>query len=358
MNDEMRLARVDLGPGWIDLGYGEPVIVKEILRKYITLDNSKLDLLNAVYQPPKGNKDLIDLLEKKYKTDVVVTNGAKHGVAAVMYALKKLGYSDCAIPTPYWVSHKALITEAGLKFATLNDECSGRAVMITSPNNPDGKEGTKAQFKMLTKEAKKDGCILIHDAAYYTPIYMANPKETGPVGDVQIYSFSKMWGLSGIRIGYVVVHNKELLPYVIEYVEHSCSGVSTASQAVAFAVESHFRDFPKLRKDFEKECRKAIAASRKALMKIDPSVLKVLPCTSNSMFAWCEVGPKLDYKAAKVNMMPGEIFGGPSNMVRLNLAVNSDLISTAVDRLNEIGQNYDIQERSNVVCEADAGDPR
>jgi len=44
--------------------------------------------------------------------------------------------------------------------------------------------------------------------------------------------------------------------------------------------------------------------------------------------------------------MPGDIFGGDSTMVRLNLAVNSDLISNAVDRLNNAGKKYDLKNSS------------
>jgi aspartate aminotransferase len=336
-NAEMKLARVDLGPGWIDLGYGEPITVLQALRAVLPAHTmpSGLELLNAPYQPPQGNKDLVALLENKYKARVVITNGAKQGIAAVMYAVKQLGHKSCVIPKPYWVSTPGLITSSGLTVEFLDKpEIKSSAIMITSPNNPDGKEVSKANLESLALEAKQDGVMFIHDAAYHTPIYMGNPDELFSGGDAQVYSFAKMYGLSGLRVGYVVLHNEALLSGVTEFVEKSCSGVSTASQQVALAVERFFTDNPGSRSGFEFLARSLIIQSRKELERLRPEVLEVVPCSSNSMFAWCKVGPELDWKNAKVNILSGEPFGAPG-YVRLNLAVNSDLIHTAIDRLNQ-----------------------
>lgn len=347
-NNEMRLARVDYGPGWIDLGYGEPVVVRDILMDYINksgymlfLPTGKELMANAQYQPPQGYKPLVDLLEKKYDAKVVITNGAKHGLAAVLHALSVAGHRATMIHSPYWTSTPTLITNAGLTVQIVDKKGPDVPVssfIVTSPNNPDGKELTKKQMIQLTKDAKKDNVKLIHDAAYYTPIYMENPKATTKVGDVQVYSFSKMWGMSGLRIGYVVVHNEALLPSIVEYVEQSCSGVSTASQQLAFNIENYFMQEDRIRKEFEERARQAIADSRKELMKVSREVLIPETCASNSMFAWCKAGPKLNAKAAKVNLLPGDIFGKPG-MVRINLAINSDLIKTAIERLNNTGGN-------------------
>lgn len=335
MNDEMRLARVDLGPGWIDLGYGEPVVIQQLLKKHFkpAVFPDQAELLHSPYQPPKGMSELTDILEKKYGAPVVVTNGGKQGISATMYALSKVGHKSCAIPTPYWVSIPQLIQDVGLTVEYVGQgDTKSSAIMITTPNNPDGKELTASTLVELETDAKNSKIALIHDAAYYTPIY-ANDQCSAKFGDAQIYSFSKMYGLSGLRLGYVVVHNPELLPGVLGYVERSTSGVSTASQDIAVAVETWVRDNPQAYATFVSECREAISKSRAELLNLDPQVLSLEPCTSNSMFAWLRVGPKLDNLNARVNILSGDIFGKPGFM-RMNIAMNSDLIKTAVDRLN------------------------
>lgn len=336
MNDEMRLARMDLGDGWIDLGYGEPVVVQEIFHRHFK-GVLPTNLLRSQYQPPKGNDGLVAVLEKKYGATVVVTNGAKHGISAVMYALKKLGHKRCMIHSPYWVSTPGLIKDQGLGVDIVNKDSADNpptAFMITSPNNPDGDELPKEELEQLTEDAKADDVMLIHDAAYYTPIYMKDPNSATKVGAAQIYSFAKMYGLSGLRVGYVVVHDARLLPGIVEFVERSSSGVSTASQQLALAIEQYFERFPHKRQGFESEARAALMASRKELEALDPEVLSLKPCRSNSMFAWCAVGPKFNAEAVKVNVIAGDSFGRPG-MVRINLAVKSDLIKAAVERLNK-----------------------
>lgn len=334
---ELTLARVDLGAGWIDLGYGEPLIIREILRKHLPIKclPNKSDLFDAPYLPPKGHKDLVALLEAKYGAKVVVTSGAKQGIAAVMYALKNKGHKACVIPSPYWTSTPGLIKTQGLNVEILNkDEVTANAIMITSPNNPDGKELMGNELLSLAADAKAQGVTFIHDAAYYSPIYKSDPTELLSVGDVQIYSFAKQYGLAGIRVGYVVLHDETLVADVAEFVEKSCSGVSGASQLIALAVETHFRDDPASLDAFHNECRNAIKESRRALEGVRPDVMQVETCTSNSMFAWGKAGPALDYKAAKVNVIHGDSFGKPG-YIRLNLSVNSDLILEAIERLNK-----------------------
>ncbi|MEM4726291.1 MAG: hypothetical protein QXG63_05065, partial [Nitrososphaerales archaeon] len=67
---------------------------------------------------------------------------------------------------------------------------------------------------------------------------------------------------------------------------------------------------------------------------LQPDVLVPEPCESNSMFAWCKVGPRLNNKAAKVHMLPGKIFGQPGYM-RLNIAYPVDVVADAIKRLND-----------------------
>jgi bifunctional pyridoxal-dependent enzyme with beta-cystathionase and maltose regulon repressor activities len=69
------------------------------------------------------------------------------------------------------------------------------------------------------------------------------------------------------------------------------------------------------------------------MRNLNPEYLELTENNSNSMFAWCKIGPKLDAVRAKVNIVDGSSFGKPG-YARLNMAVNSDIIKNAVDRLN------------------------
>jgi bifunctional pyridoxal-dependent enzyme with beta-cystathionase and maltose regulon repressor activities len=70
------------------------------------------------------------------------------------------------------------------------------------------------------------------------------------------------------------------------------------------------------------------------MTQLDPEILEVEWPKSNSMFGWAKKGPKFNAAAVKVNMIDGEMFGKPG-YVRFNLAVDPDLIKTAIERLNK-----------------------
>lgn len=335
-NYELKLARVDLGKGWIDLGYGEPLSVRNVFIKHTMLDlnmPSKAELLDSEYQPPKGLPKLVSLLEQKYAHTVVICNGARHGIAAVMYAIKKQGHNECFMHSPYWTATPNILKSQGLnvRFVDLASE-NNHPFLLTSPNNPDGLEISKDELVKKTQKAANNNLIFIHDAAYYTPIY-SNEDVSEVHADVTIFSFAKMWGLSGLRVGYLVIKNQSLLQGITEYIEQTSSGVSTASQQIAYEVEKFFKENPEKLVPFYRECRHEIEKSREELKKLDPEYLELQQCSSNSMFAWCKKGPKFDSISAKVNVIDGEAFGKPG-YVRINIAVNSDIIKNAVDRLN------------------------
>lgn len=329
---DAKLQKLILGPDWIDLSFGEPTIVLQSLFRNINRvgDPMKMptlmDIYNCTYQPAQGKPDLVSILEDKYKAKVVVTNGAKHGLGAALSAFKNEGISTTWYAVPYYPANPGLVNAAGLAWSEMSRADS---YLITSPNNPDGANTVDADLASLAWQKPT-----IHDAAYYSPIYLPEGQTVEPHGDLQIYSASKMYGLSGLRVGYVVCRNENLYKKVAEHVETTTAGVSVMSQDMMRNLELIFKQNPKWYDEFTKEARQALINSRAELSKLDPDVLTVEPCESNSMFAWCKVRPALNNKAAKVHILPGEIFGKPG-YVRLNIAYPVETISEAVSRLNK-----------------------
>src|SRR5262245_50212082 len=95
MADSTKLKKLNLGPEWIDLSFGEPKIVAEALFKQLNRMGMTFKMPNFYdmptweYQPAAGKPDLISLLEEKYNARVVTCNGAKQGLAAAFYAFNK-----------------------------------------------------------------------------------------------------------------------------------------------------------------------------------------------------------------------------------------------------------------------------
>jgi aspartate/methionine/tyrosine aminotransferase len=333
MSSDAKLQKVILGPDWIDLSFGEPKVVAQALYRNLSIFGdpfqmpTRSDLLKWEYQPAAGNPKLIQLLEEKYDAKVVVCNGAKHALAATLNAFKKSGIDNIYYDSPYYPANPQLIDVAGLNLTDINN---AQAFLITSPNNPDGKNYTNLELINFCHMGKK----MIHDAAYYSDIYLPDGQIPIPVGDVQIYSMSKMYGVSGLRIGYAICHDEKYYRDIVDYMELSTAGVSTASQDIAFSIEEFFINNPKQLESFRREAREAIAAARQELLNLDPEVLVPVPSASNSMFAWCLKGHALDNVAAKVHILDGVLFGQPG-MMRINIAHPVEVIREAVQRLNQ-----------------------
>lgn len=333
MSNDIKLQKVILDPDWIDLSFGEPQIVSEALFKTLNRfgDPFKMptlqDLPKWTYQPAAGKPDLVSILEKRYSSKVVVCNGAKHALAAALYAFKKADLNTIWYDTPYYPANPSLVGSAGMTKASIEE---AQCFLVTSPNNPDGKNLSNVDLLDFRFRGR-----VIHDAAYYTPIYIPESQMPIPIGDIQIYSASKMYGISGLRIGYAVVHNEKFYQDVVNYVELTTAGVSTASQDIVRNIEYMFQSQPHLRDEFNTLAKENIQRSRELLKKLDPEVLEVIPSQSNSMFAWCKVGPKFNATAAKVYVLPGEIFGEQPGYVRLNIAYPPEIIEEAINRLNK-----------------------
>ncbi len=84
-------------------------------------------------------------------------------------------------------------------------------VYFCSPNNPTGAVATKAQLKSLVDTAREKGCVILFDAAYSA--YIRDPELPRSIFEIEgsrscaieINSFSKPIGFTGVRLGWSVV---------------------------------------------------------------------------------------------------------------------------------------------------------
>eukprot|EP00877_Chromochloris_zofingiensis_P014905 jgi/Chrzof1/9669/Cz04g11190.t1 len=84
-------------------------------------------------------------------------------------------------------------------------------IFFCSPNNPTGAAATRDQLKQLVDFAKRNGSILVYDAAY--ALYISNPDCPKSVYEIEgaeevaieTCSFSKYAGFTGVRLGWTVV---------------------------------------------------------------------------------------------------------------------------------------------------------
>jgi aspartate/methionine/tyrosine aminotransferase len=320
------LAKPQLPPDWIDCSVGEAHLVQDNLFSLFDLTNYQVRQVPHLYEypPPSGYLPLVRLLEDKYQAPVIITNGAKQALGACFYALRQMKLQVVGMRKPYWALIPPLLEMHGLEF----DEDDYDSYLSVAPNNPDGFMPTSWDIGY--------GVPYLHDAAYYTHIYLPRAHPLPVLGDVQIYSASKMFGLSGLRIGWVVCSNPDFYQLIQYYMENMTVGVSNVSQVFLFDLLSRMENQSVLTQEFEEKSFSDLVESKKIAWQIDPQVLEIpINCQHiPGMFLWAKVGPKANFQKAKVNVISGDAFGMPG-YVRMNLAFNKATMWQIVQRLNQ-----------------------
>lgn len=331
---EILLAKPKLPPDWIDVSVGEPHVVREVLLKNFSVDGYSLPQPEHVweYPHPTGYQPLVQMLEEKHGHPVIITNGAKQALGACFYALKKLGKQNLGMMEPYWALIPPLVEMHGLTPAIGKHPFNVDAFLALAPNNPDG---AFPYLDCLEDACRSKGIPLIHDAAYYTHVYVPRETELKVYGDAQIFSISKMFGLSGLRLGYVVCKNGDFYRLIQEYMEAMTVGVSITSQIFLADLLLRMKISPIKTAVFELDASEALTNAKKSMLKVDPEILMVQPrmVERPGMFGWLAVGPKANFQKSKINFIDGALFGGPG-MVRMNLAFNQERMNEIVTRLN------------------------
>ncbi len=227
----------------ISLGIGNTT---EPLSPYIAKAMSDYALALATpsgysgYGDEQGNTSLREkIAEVFYKgladaSEVFISDGAKCDIARIQTLFGhdvKVAVQDPAYPV--YVDGSVVVGAAGESngsgykgitylpctdkndfFPDLSKIEKDTLIYFCSPNNPTGASATREQLKKLVDFAKANGCIIIYDAAYCEFIRDKNlPKtiyeiEGAKTCAIEVNSFSKPAGFTGVRLGWSIVPNE------------------------------------------------------------------------------------------------------------------------------------------------------
>jgi LL-diaminopimelate aminotransferase len=102
-------------------------------------------------------------------------------------------------------------TEANGFFPDLCAVKPNSLIYFCSPNNPTGAVSTREQLQTLVNFAHSKGCIIVFDAAYFA--FIRDPALPKTIFEIEgakdcaleVNSFSKLAGFTGVRLGWTVV---------------------------------------------------------------------------------------------------------------------------------------------------------
>ncbi|XP_047173936.1 probable LL-diaminopimelate aminotransferase, chloroplastic [Vigna umbellata] len=114
-------------------------------------------------------------------------------------------------------------------------------IFFCSPNNPTGSAASRQQLEQLVEFAKANGSIIIYDSAYAAYISDESPRSIFEIPGakevaIEISSFSKFAGFTGVRLGWTVVPEELLYangyPMIRDYDRIVCTCFNGASNIV------------------------------------------------------------------------------------------------------------------------------
>ncbi|MDR0953652.1 MAG: pyridoxal phosphate-dependent aminotransferase [Elusimicrobiota bacterium] len=271
----------------VHLGGGEPEspaplsAVEAIIKKAQTRQ--------IKYSPTTGGVELKKAVcaytKQNYGLDignanVIVSTGAKQAIYNFLLCAVNPG-DEVIFPVPYWVSYPDMITLVGgvpvpVKAASgieVSFEEIAKAVtpktkviMFNNPGNPAGIVYGADFVKKLVEFCEQKGIYLMTDDIYHqlvfdgvkTPSPFAYAKN--PDNIVAINGVSKVYGLTGLRIGWAVSTNKEMIAAMgrMQAQTTSCNSDVTEAGALGALVGPQ---------DCVEELRKTLESNRNALIE-------------------------------------------------------------------------------------------
>ncbi len=262
LNEQARVLR-EKGEAVIHLGAGEPKNRAPI--NAILTSAAKLTTGDIKYTPTDGipslKKAIIRYTEENYDRvpaaeNVIVSGGAKQSLYNLLYTLLN-PQDEVIVLAPYWVSYPEMIKMVYGRPVIVTPEDGGfiprmqeieeavssytRAIIVNSPNNPSGVVYPESLIAPLVDFCERKGIYLIMDDIYHKLVfdgktavsaYRYTPQDIESTKVICINGISKLYGMTGFRIGWVVA-SKALTDVMINVQAQTTSCTSVLLQAAA-----------------------------------------------------------------------------------------------------------------------------
>jgi len=359
-------------PNFLNLGQGLPGHLPPT-EALVSLSDRIMHPSTHVYTPDQGHLELREELALhlhqnwKIRADplkeVAITAGANQGFAGTIFTILNPG-DKVVMPSPFYFNSVMAVRLAGGQvaevpvdenFQPIYDQIEAavdsdtKAVYLVSPNNPTG-----AVYKQETVDAIVDLCIdkdllLISDETYSRLVFddatHYSPRSRDDASDrvIVLGSFSKEFGMSGWRVGYVVGPSNFLEEFMkVQDTVTICA--PTPGQILALEILKHNLD--KIEAEFE---RLSLLRDLAYLRIREIDALDVVR-TPGTFYMFPKVKGCTDSRelvlsilqSAETLVLPGSIFGpAGEGHIRLSIGpLTPEAVDEAFDRLVSYFRNH------------------
>ena len=336
--------RLDQG----DVSFDAPATLKDALIKGVA-DN------RTHYVQTTGIPPLIEHLADKLRNknnipvesnaEVMVTTGGIHGLFCVCHGLLEPG-DEVLLADPAWPPADGNIAGAHAVSVPYPLHASNgwrpdinemralvtsktKAIYVNSPNNPSGGVMTRKDLEGIAELARERDLWVISDEAYEDFVYEGEPHVSIASlpgmyeRTVPLYTFSKTYAVTGLRLAYVAVHDETIRTRIRKMLFLSVANTSSLIQYGGLgALEGsqtsvdEFREELKARRTlFLEGLAEAApgvfsgdlpAGAMYAFMKINPAWRSPLPDAPDSQ-SWAMT--EFLIKEGRIGCVPGVDFG-------------------------------------------------
>jgi aspartate aminotransferase len=317
------------------------------------------------YAPNAGLPELREALADKvarrngYEArpdQVVVTQGGIQALYLVLRALLEPG-DEVLLPDPAWPNFRMIAHLLGARVLSYPLVAGGgflprledlerlvtprtRAILVNSPSNPLGTVVPRELVETLLAFARRRDLWFISDEVYDEVVFDDVFVSAGSLADpsdrlVSVYSFSKVYAMTGWRVGYLVAP-PDIAKLLTGMQEPIISCVNTPAQVAALAALTGPQDVVRT-------MREAYRARRDELLEILDRGGLPSSQPSGAFYVWTDVSeasvPSMDFartliEREHVAVAPGSAFGElGEGYVRLSLASSREDLLDGTSRL-------------------------
>ncbi|KAA8922195.1 pyridoxal phosphate-dependent aminotransferase [Thermoplasma sp.] len=199
--------------------------------------------------------------------NVLVSNGGMNALYITFRSLIAPG-EKVIIPDPMWTEIAEIIKLAdGIpvrlpvenyieEMRKYENDDKVRAVFINSPHNPTGYVFSEKQISEIIDFAESKGIFIVSDEAYEDVIFDGlKHVSPGSMYDdtISLFSMSKSYAMSGLRIGYAHTGNELLYDRMKKLLRCTINGVNSATQYGAVAALTGPQDYiAEMRSEYQK----------------------------------------------------------------------------------------------------------
>jgi aspartate aminotransferase len=324
------------------------------------------------YTPNNGIPKLREALSQKLKlkneiqcthNDIFVTNGAMHALYLTFQCLLEKD-DEVIVPQPLWTEIGENIKLAGgvlnsvilkkednyaYKYEDIlkNISTKTKAIFINSPQNPTGAVQSREELMKISMLAAEKGLWLISDEAYEDLIYEGthfSPASAIPSyhKSISIFSFSKSYAMSGLRVGYIVAKDKTFQNRLQKLLRCTVNGINSIAQWGALSAVQGSKEHLNIMLEEYKNRREIIFNGISQIDGLTPFK------PQGAFYLWCEIQEKLfkrlNIKNATqlsdllvdngIGSAPGESFGTTNaHAIRFAFSCETRMIEEGVNAM-------------------------